>query len=401
MDIVERFKKYISFETMSSETSGTHPSSYQEILFGNLLVEDLKELGLEKVQHDEHGYVYAFVNNNKEKTIGLIAHMDTAPTIEGGIKNPQIIKNYDGGAIELNEDYIMTPIDFPVLESVVGEDLMVTDGEHLLGGDDKAGISIIFSFLEYYLEHKNELNYNLSICFTPDEEIGEGPLFFDTKKMKADIAFTIDGESIYEANYENFNASSALVKIFGLGVHPGSAKGLMINAGLLGIEFNNNLPQKMIPSETEGYEGFIHLCGIKGDVEECTLEYILRDHDQKLLNKQKELLEQSKKDLLKKYPKAKIELSFKDQYRNMNEYFIEDPRAIKMINNAYLALKMPLKYQAIRGGTDGASITYMGLPCPNLGDGDYNPHGRFEFVSLTQMKKMKEIIISIFKGEVL
>ena len=397
MTLVERFKKYIAFDTVSDESSLTYPSTKSQVEFAEILVDDLKKLGVKDAYKDEHSIVYAFIDNKKEKTIGLISHMDTAPTIEGGIKNPRLIEKYNGEDIELNSTYKMKVEDFPVLKTVIGEDLLVTDGEHLLGGDDKAGISIIFEFLTYYLKHKEEFNYNLAIAFTADEEIGRGASKFDVKKMKADIAYTLDGESIYEANFENFNAASAKVKIEGVGVHPGNAKDIMINAVLLGIEFNNLLPKDMIPSKTEDHEGFIHLDEFKGDVEVTTLSYILRDHDKSLLEDKKEMFKKAKENILAKYPKAKIDLELHDEYRNMRDYFINHMEAIELINKAYINSRLPIRYTPIRGGTDGATITYMGLPCPNLGTGDFNPHGRFEFVSLTQMTKMVDVLKELFK----
>lgn len=397
MNIVDRFKKLIAFDTVSDENSSTYPSTKTQLEFGKMLVEDLHEIGVTSAYQDEHGVIYGFIDAKKEKTIGLIAHMDTAPTIAGGLKNPRIIENYNGEAIELNEKYIMSPVDFPVLKTVVGEDLMVTDGEHLLGGDDKAGIAIIFEFAKYFNEHKDEFNYNLAISFTCDEEIGRGASKFDVKKMKADIAYTLDGESIYEGNFENFNAASARVVISGVGVHPGMAKNIMVNACLVGIDFNNELPKDMIPSKTEGYEGFIHLDEFKGDVEHVEMSYILRDHDKEKLENKKALLVKAKAVVEKKYPKAHIELMIKDDYRNMRDYFIKDMKAIELINKAYIESHNRIEYLPIRGGTDGATITYMGLPCPNLGVGDFNPHGRFEFVSLTQMKKMVEILKYLLK----
>lgn len=397
MTILERFKKYIAIDTVSDENSNTYPSTSTQLAFGDVLLNDLKELGIEDSFKDEHGLVYAHIDNKKEKTIGLIAHMDTAPTIEGGIKNPRLIKNYAGDEIILDDTYKMSPEEFPVLKTVIGEDLLVTDGKHLLGGDDKAGVAIIFDFAKYYLAHKDEFNYNLAIAFTCDEEIGRGASRFDVKKMNADIAYTLDGESIYEASFENFNAASAKVVIEGVGVHPGNAKDIMINAVLLAMEFNALLPKDMIPSKTEDYEGFIHLDEMKGDVEKVEMHYILRDHDALLLKDKKEMLIKAKDKILTKYPKAKINLDIYDEYKNMRDYFIKDMSAISLINKAYLNLKLPIKYSPIRGGTDGATITYMGLPCPNLGTGDFNPHGRFEFVSVTQMEKMVEILKELFK----
>lgn len=397
MDLLERFKKYIAYDTVSDPNSTTYPSTSTQLSFADILVADLKECGAGDAYKDEYGVVYAHINNSKDKTLGLIAHMDTAPTIAGGIKNPTLIKNYDGSTIKLNDTYSMSTIDFPVLKTVIGEDLLVTDGEHLLGGDDKAGIAIIFEFLKYYVSHKEEFSYNLAISFTPDEEIGQGALHFEPSKMKADVAFTLDGESIYEANFENFNAASAVVEIEGVGVHPGMAKDLMVNSVLLAMEFNNLLPRDMIPSKTEGHEGFIHLDEIHGDVEKTTLEYILRDHEINLLEEKKQMLLNARKVVLNNHPKAKINILIKDEYRNMRDYFINDMTAINLINKAYLNSQTKLEYLPIRGGTDGATITYKGLPCPNLGVGDFNPHGRFEFVSVTQMYKMVEILKALFK----
>ncbi len=400
-DLVSRFIRYIAIDTQSSEESGTHPSSNSQIEFGNVLVNDLKELGITNIIHDEFGYIYVFIDNNKDKTIGLISHMDTAPDFVGGINEPKIIENYDGNDILLDDSAKLSIEEFPFMKNLIGDKLIVTDGKHLLGGDDKAGIVIIFEFLKYFLTHKEEFRYNLSICFTVDEEIGEGPLNFDLKKMNADIAFTLDGGTIYEANSECFNAASCTIEIQGVSVHPGDAKDIMVNAALVGTYYANLLPLNETPANTSDYEGFIHLTSFKGDVENAKLTYILRDHDLNLLEEKKKLMLKTKEIALKTFPKAVISINFKDEYRNMISYFIKDPRALQMINNAYLKQKIKLKYTPIRGGTDGATITEMGLPCPNLGVGDFNPHGKFEFVSVTQMEKMVEIIKEIFKGTIL
>lgn len=396
MDIVTRFKDLIAFDTMSDENSSSYPSSATQLEFGKKLVGILKEIGIEDVIQDEFGLVYAHVNNGSKETIGLIAHMDTSPSLIGGIKNPQIIERYDGSDIVLDEKYTMSVNDFPFLKDLINEDLMVTDGKHLLGGDDKAGIAIILEFAKYYVAHKDEFKYNLAIAFTPDEEIGQGALHFDCKKMGADVGFTLDGESIYEASYENFNAAHAKVTILGVGVHPGMAKNIMVNAAMLGSEFVMDLPSNMVPEKTELREGFIHLTDFKGDCEKCELSFILRDHDKDLLNEKKNILEKEKEKLLKKYPKAEITLTIADDYRNMFDYFKNDMKAINLINKAYLQKGVKISYTPIRGGTDGATITYLGLPCPNLGVGDFSPHGRFELVSITQMKLMVEILKELF-----
>lgn len=392
MDIIERFKKYIAIDTMSDEESTTFPSTKEQIQFAKILVEDLHELGLKNAYLDEFGYVYGRIDANKEKTIGLIAHMDTAPSFQGGCKDVLEINNYDGENITLKSGDVVSTKEFWFLRLLKGEDLIFTDGYHLLGGDDKAGIAIIFDVVDYFLHHQEELTYNLAICFTPDEEIGLGASKFDVKKMDANIAFTIDGGPINYANYENFNAASAKVKIKGVNVHPGSAKNIMVNSTLLAIEFNNLLPKDMIPSKTEDYEGFIHLEEIKGDVNETTLSYILRDHDLDLLDKKKLMIVNAVKTILKKYPTSQITYTIKDSYLNMGPYMIKHPEAIELINKAYLKSQEKIMFVPIRGGTDGATITYMGLPCPNLGTGGFNCHGKYEFVSVTQMKKMVNIL---------
>lgn len=396
-DILDLFYELISYETQSDLYSKSYPSTYSQVEFAKLLKDKLLKLGVEDVFIDEYSVIYGKIYNNKKETIGLISHMDTSPSLIGGIKNPRLIKNYDGLDIKLNEDYLMKVSDFSFLKELKGEDIIVTDGTHLLGGDDKAGIAIIFKFIEYYLAHKEEFNYNLAFSFTPDEEIGRGALHFDIKKIGADIAYTIDGGSIYVANYENFNAAHANLTIYGVGVHTGQAKDVMVNSALVANEFINALPKDKVPEKTENREGFIHLDEIKGDVEKTYLHFLLRDHDLKELNKQKELLISIKNKLENKYKKAKFELVIKDDYRNMFDYFKSDMKAINLINKAYLASNTKLTYYPIRGGTDGATITYLGLPCPNLGMGDFSPHGRYEVVSLTQMIKMVEILKELFK----
>ncbi len=397
MTLEERFRKYISYETMSSETSTTYPSTNSQLAFGDILVKDLKEIGVENAYKDEFGLVYGFIDGGKKKTICLVAHMDTSPALIGGIKNPQKIENYKGGDIVLNEKYKLSPEVFPFMSDLIGEDLLVTDGEHLLGGDDKAGVAIIFEVAKYYISHKDEFTFNLSICFTPDEEVGGGWKHFDVSKAKADFGFTLDGESIYEANHENFNAASATITIKGVGVHPGSAKDVMENAASIACEYQELMPKNEVPEKTDGYQGFIHLCSISGDVENAKLEYIIRDHDVSLLEKKKSLMKKAAEDLQKIHAKAEISIEINDDYKNMAYYFREHPEGIELINKAYLASKTKLAHTPIRGGTDGAMITYMGLPCPNLGTGDFNPHGRFEFVSLTQMYKMVEIVKQLLK----
>lgn len=396
MEMYERFVDLIAFDTMSDASSTSYPSSKTQIEFAKKLVGILKEEGVDNVLLDEFGLVYARVENGSKKTIGLIAHMDTAPDLVGGIKNPRLIKNFDGNDVKLDENYTLRNEDFPWLETLKGEDIIVTDGKHLLGGDDKAGVTIILEFVKVYLKNKDKFNFNLAIAFTPDEEIGRGAMHFDVKKMNADIAYTLDGGPINYANYENFNAAHAVLNIKGIGVHTGSATNIMVNAAILGHEFLDLLPKKMTPRDTQNREGFIHLYLFNGNVEEATLKFLLRDHDLNLLNEQKKILQKAKKEIESRYLKATITLDIYDDYRNMFDCFKKDYRAINLINEAYLKLKEKINYVPIRGGTDGATITYMGLPCPNLGIGDYGAHGRFEVVSLTQMKRMVEILEAMF-----
>lgn len=397
MNLKDRFIKYIAIDSMSDEESGTHPSSKKQFDFAEILISDLKELGVIDIEYDPKCYVYAHVNNNKEKTIGLIAHMDTSPSFKGGINHPKEIKNYDGKPIILNKDSILDPEVFPSLKEVIGEDLLVTDGYHLLGGDDKAGIAIIFEFLKYYLDHKDEFNYNLSICFTPDEEIGEGSLFFDCKKMKADYAFTLDGGSVYEANYENFNASEGKVTFKGINIHPGDAYNVMVNSIQIAAEFAALFKDELNPSTSKDHDGYIHLEAAKGELDNFTLHYIFRDFYLDGLEEKEKLFANNIEVIKNIYPKVKVEYSINRQYLNMKPLLIASHDTIDLINKAYIATQNKLSYVPIRGGTDGASITFKGLPCPNLGVGDFNPHGKYEFVSLTQMSKMVEILKEIFK----
>ncbi len=392
MDIIERFLKYIAIDTVSSEDSETIPSTKSQLELAKILVEDLKEIGLDNAYVDEYGYVYGHIDLGKKRTIGLIAHVDTAPDFVGGCKKTKIVNNYQGEEVVLDSGDTLTIEKFPCLKEVIGDDLIFTDGYHLLGADDKAGITIIFEVVKEVLANKDKYNNNIAICFTVDEEIGRGPHKFDLNKMNADVAYTIDGGSIYYINNENFNAARANVKFYGQSVHPGSAKNIMVNAIRKASEFNSYLPKDMVPEKTEDHEGFIHLIDMKGDVNYAESSYILRDHDEKLLEKQKQMFFEIKEKMLKEEPKLKIEVEIHDEYKNMWTYFLHHPEALHLINRVYVNMKLKLGYEAIRGGTDGATITYMGLPCPNLGTGGFNCHGKYEFLSITQMKKMAEIL---------
>lgn len=395
--IENKFIRYAKIDTESSETSSTYPSTSKQLNLAKLLKEELTSLGVE-AYIDEYGLVYAHIDgDNTKPKIGLIAHMDTAPTIQGGNFEPRIIKNYDGKDIILNEKYTLSNKQFPHLKSLINKDLIVTDGEHLLGGDDKAGIAIIMSIVEYYQTHKDINHAPIRICFTPDEEIGAGADHFSTTKMDADVAYTVDGGNYNEINIENFNASSAEVIIKGVGIHPGEAKDIMVNAILLAMEFNSLLNPNAIPSKTSGKEGFNHLENISGDVEECKMSYILRNHDDILLKEQEQSLLTAKEIIERKYPTCKIHVHIKEQYKNMVYYFEKDDKAVKLIQKAFNKCKKEYEFVAVRGGTDGARITYMGLPCPNIGTGDRCCHGRYEHVVINELYEMFEIITTLLE----
>lgn len=393
--IAEKLIRYAKIDTMSDEHSSTYPSTAKQLNLAKVLKAELDKMHIESYI-DEYGLVYAKLDgdDNKEK-IGLIAHMDTSPSLKGGNFEPRIINNYDGKDIVLNDTYTLSVNDFPSLKSKKGKTLIVTDGEHLLGGDDKAGISIIMSVLEYFVSHPEIKHHPIRVCFTPDEEIGAGADHFSTEKMDADFAYTVDGGSEEEISYENFNASAAHVEIEGVGIHPGDAKGKMVNAALLAIEFNSLLPSLQIPSLTEGYEGFIHLDHIDGDVEKAVLDYIIRDHDYSKLKEKERQLELAAETIQKRYPHGKVSLTIKEQYLNMKQCFDTDFSPIEKLVKAHENVNVPYKFIAIRGGTDGARISYMGLPCPNVGTGDYACHGRYEHVVVEEMEDMCKVLINL------
>jgi len=400
--VVERFLKYVTYNTQSDEESSTVPSTEGQLVFARALKEELEGIGLKEVSLDEKGYLMATLESNlgedKEvPTIGFIAHMDTSPDMSGENVKTQLIKNYDGGDIVLNEEegIILSPLDFPELKDYVGRDIITTDGTTLLGADDKAGIAEIITAMEYLLENPEIKHGRIRIGFTPDEEIGRGADFFDVKKFAADLAYTVDGGPLGELEYENFNAAAARISIKGTSVHPGTAKGKMVNSLLIASELINKLPAEETPAETEGYEGFYHLVSVKGNVEETKLYYIIRDFDKINFIKRKTNLEEIVQDLNKKYDRARIQLKITDQYYNMKE-IIENNKEI--IDTAYQAMEeigiRPL-ITPIRGGTDGARLSYMGLPTPNIFTGGHNFHGKYEFIPVFAMEKAVELIVKI------
>lgn len=395
--ILDRFLKYVSFDTKSNPNSKIFPSNKNELIFGEYLKNELLDLGLEDVHMSEYGYVYGMIkgNNSKDK-IGFISHLDTSYEVSGKDIKPLVIRNYDGLDIKYNN---MKVSDFPILKEYIGKDIIVTNGKTLLGADDKAGISIIMSFLEKVINSKDNLNYgDIYVCFTPDEEIGEGTKYFDTDWFKVDYAYTIDGEKLGELNYENFNAASAKISIKGSNIHPGSGKDKLINASLIANEFISLLPSKEIPYYTSGYEGFNHLINIKGDCEKCNFEYIIRNHDRALFEKQKNLFIDICKKINNKYKKEICKCNIKDSYYNMKDIIGDNHESVKRAIKAFNELNIKLDIIPIRGGTDGALLTYKGISTPNLSTGGINFHSKYELACLDEMKQMVDVLIKIVEN---
>lgn len=403
MEIKERFLNYVSFDTQSVENSQTVPSTSKQLKLGKYLVEELQSLGIENAKIDEYGVVYGTIpsnNNHQGDVIGFIAHMDTSPDASGKDIHPQIIKNYQGQKITLNEDkkLYLDPEQYPQLLHLIHHDLITTDGTTLLGADDKAGIAIIMQMIEYLHTHPEFKHNDIQIAFTPDEEIGCGSNHFDVKYFNADYAYTIDGGDIHIVEYENFNAFSAKVNIHGRSIHPGSAKNKMINSTRVAYEFDSLLPVHMRPESTEGYEGFNHLHAIQGTCEETTMDYIIRNHDLQQAKKQCQEFIDIVEFLNKKYGYQIIDLTITESYLNMKEA-LKDHMFI--VEQALAAIKengLDAYCSPIRGGTDGARLTFMGLPCPNLGTGGFNYHGPYEYCSLTMMEKQVQILLHILKS---
>lgn len=397
--IVERFKRYIAVDTRSDETSKTCPSTPGQLELGALLVEELKEIGLTDARQDENGYVYASLESNMERkvpTIGFIAHLDTSPDLDGKCTNPQIIK-YQGGDIKLNDQYTMTVEEFPFLKDLVGKELMVTDGTTLLGADDKAGIAEIIDAMEYLIQHPEIKHGDIRIAFTPDEEIGRGADLFDVEGFGADFAYTLDGGPLGELEYENFNAASVKIQIQGKNVHPGTAKNIMINSQLVAMDIEAMLPRNEKPEYTEGYEGFYLLTRFTGTVDSSEMNYIIRDHSRAKFEAKKDYLRNVIDFLNQKYGEI-ITIEIKDSYYNMKEKIEPHMEIIELAKESMMEIGIEPLIRPIRGGTDGARLSYMGLPCPNLFTGGYNYHGRFEFIPLESMKKASQLIVKIIEN---
>lgn len=399
--LVERFLHYVSFDTQSSEENETQcPSTEKQLSLARYLKEELETVGLQDVDMDEHGYVYATLPANAKKnvpTIGFIAHMDTSPDCSGANVKPRIIEKYDGSDIVLDaKEGIKTAVArFPELKQHIGEDLIVTDGHTLLGADDKAGIAEIVTAMVYLKEHPEITHGKIRIAFNPDEEIGNGAHRFDVKKFDCQWAYTMDGGEVGELEYENFNAASAKITIKGRNVHPGYAKNKMINASLVANEFAYLLPVNERPEHTEGYEGFFHLCGMSGNVEEATLSYIIRDHDRERFEQRKQMIQDIAQRLNMFYGKDTVTVTLKDQYYNMLGQLQDKPHITDIAKQAIKEACGFCTVVPIRGGTDGAQLSFMGLPCPNIFAGGLNFHGRNEFVPIQSMEKAMQTIINI------
>lgn len=401
MELVERFLKYVSFDTQSDDNNGAQcPSSNKQFELAKYLKAELEELGLEDVELDEHAYIYATLPANTEKevpTIGFIAHMDTSPDCSGANVKSRIIKNYDGTDIVLNaeKNICTTTALFPELKQHIGEDLIVTDGNTLLGADDKAGIAEIVTAMTYLQQHPEIKHGKIRIAFNPDEEIGAGAHLFDVEKFGCQWAYTMDGGEVGELEFENFNAAAAKITIKGCNVHPGYAKGKMTNACLVANEFMSLMPENERPETTEGYEGFFHLCNIQANVEEATLTYIIRDHNQGIFNMRKQIILDEAEKLNEKYGAGTVTPVVTDQYYNMLSQLQDKPHITQIAQKAIEEACGFCNVVPIRGGTDGAQLSFKGLPCPNIFAGGLNFHGRYEFAPIQSMEKAMQVVVKI------
>lgn len=397
-NILEYFLKYVKIDTMSSEESNETPSTEKQYNLAEVLKNDLLDLGLDNVKILDHCFVKGDLKSNcgSNLNIGFIAHMDTIPGFSGTNVKPNVIENYDGSDIKLN-GISLTKKQFPFLNDLVGKTLITTDGTTVLGADDKAGIADIMGMLLYFKENPEVKHVNIHVEFTPDEEIGSGVLLFDVKEFNCDFAYTVDGGIYNEINYENFNAASAIVNVHGLDIHPGSAKNQMKNASLIAMEFNSLLPVNERPEYTDMYDGFNHLCDMSGNVGEAKLEYILRNHDKNLLERQKKDFLNAMNFINNKYGENTVEVAIHDSYSNMKDLILKAPECLNRAKERMSRLGITPAMSPIRGGTDGARLTFMGLPTPNLGTGGYNCHGPYECACLEEMELVSKILIEIAK----
>ena len=405
MNTTERFLRYIKVETTSSETSGTHPSSESQFELAKILVTDLLTLGIPKEDiyfDEEHCYIYAKIKSNTDldvPKIGFIAHMDTSPEASGKDVKPQFVFDYDGEDITLSEGKVLSPSVFPELKKYVGKTLITTDGTTLLGSDDKSGVAEIMAMAEFVMTNFGFEHGDIMIAFTPDEEIGEGTEFFDLEKFGADFAYTVDGGVLGEISYENFNAASCVINVKGCNVHPGEAYGKMINSQRIAMEIDSKIPSTQRPETTRDHEGFFHLCSMTGDVSETTLKYIIRDHDKGLFEEKKKYITDVCKDIEASHEGSKIEVKISDSYYNMLEKIEPDNmHVVRRCLDAMKAKGIEPIIEPIRGGTDGAMLSFKGLPCPNICAGGHNFHGVYEYVCVESMDKIAELLVEIVKA---
>lgn len=406
MKVLDRFLNYVSFDTQSRDEQDQVPSTDKQFRLAKEIEQELRQLGASDVRLSDHCYITATIpatTNKKVPVLGFVAHMDTSPAMSGTDIKPRIIEQYEGGDIVLKEEsgegkrIVMSTADFPYLKDCEGQDLIVTDGTTLLGADDKAGAAEIMTMAEYLLNHPEIPHGTIRIGFTPDEEVGRGADFFDVEGFGADVAYTVDGGPLGELEYENFNAASGKVTIHGASIHPGSAKGKMKNALLIGMEFHSLLPVFENPMYTEGYEGFYHLDQMEGEVEAARMEYIIRDHDKVKFDRKKELFAQAGAFINQKYGDGTVEWTLKDTYYNMKEKIEPYKYLIDIAKGCMEEMKITPMVTPIRGGTDGARLSYMGLPCPNLCTGGYNFHGKYEFIPVQSLEAVTGLLIAIVK----
>ncbi len=397
-EVLERFFRYVKVDTQSREESETFPSTEKQKDLGRILKRELEEMGASDVRMDSWGYVYAQIPANAPgPALGLISHMDTSEAVSGKDVKPRLVEDYDGGDVVLNEEkgIVLSPADYPEMKRYIGKRLIVTDGTTLLGADDKAGVSEIMTAAHTLLTHPEIRHGKICIAFTPDEEVGRGVDHFDVEGFGAEIAYTVDGGALGEIEYENFNAAAMNVTVTGKSIHPGDAKGRMKNAVTLAMEFQSLLPAHQVPEDTEGYEGFFHVHEIAGDVERTVMKYILRDHDRGKLAEKKRIAQAAADFLNEKYGAGTVSLAIADQYENMKEMILPHPELIDLAKEALRKHGVEPQEVPIRGGTDGARLSYMGLPCPNLCTGGHNFHGRFEYACADSMETMAQVLVTL------
>lgn len=399
-EVLNRFLRYVKIDTQSARESETYPSTAKQLDLAHLLVQELQEIGLSEVKQDQYGYVTATLPANITRTVpvaGFLAHMDTSPDLSGTDVCPQLVQAYDGAEIVLDaqSNVRLSPSRFPDLLKYVGQTLVTTDGKTLLGADDKAGIAEIMTAMAYLIAHPEIPHGKIKVGFTPDEEVGSGVDFFDVPSFGADFAFTLDGGEVGELEYENFNAAGAKVLVHGRNVHPGTAKGAMLNALLIGIEFNELLPVFERPEFTEKYEGFYHLFLMDGTVDSAHLEYIIRDHDEAKFNHKKKLMQEAANYINNKYGETVLTLTITDQYYNMKKMIEPHSEILEIAKAAYAEVGLVPKIIPVRGGTDGSRLSYMGLPTPNIFTGGHNAHGRYEFIPVNSMEKAVQVVVKV------